>query len=242
MVHLIFAALAAAAPRCWDIYERVLAHSAASPHPRFISYNEHIAIFEDGDRIISSRANVDYRDDGLARVADERFGYDPIVTRAVEPGPPELGPYGPGRAMWLPPPPGAPTIATVRVKSAVACTNEGIETYRGSRVYHLRFHGADPQRAHLRALWVDARSMDVWKVALAAPVRLVDGSAAAYDLANYEVELSYRGPYLVVDHVTWSLGEKAFSQSTTYRGDYTFSGYSFPAALPSSYFVPALQK
>lgn len=235
MLHVIFAALTAAGS-CWNVYERVLAHNAASPHPRFISYQEKIAIFEDGDRIISSRANVDYRDDGLARVADERFNYDPIVTRAVEPGPPELGPYGPGRAMWLPPPPGAPTIATVRVKSAVTCTNEGIQKYRGYEVYHLTFHGADPNRPHLRALWIDTRTMDVWKVALAAPVRLVDGPAAAYDLADYEVELGYRGPYLVVDHVTWTLGEKAYSQSTTYRGEYSLSGYSFPATLPPSYF------
>jgi len=95
-------AVADALPNCWDIVSAALRHRAASIHPPFILYNEISHVTDNGDMLIQNHESVAYRDDGVARVWDERFGYDPYVTRASDPGPPELGPYGARRSAWLP--------------------------------------------------------------------------------------------------------------------------------------------
>jgi hypothetical protein len=67
-------------------------------------------------------------------------------------------------------------------------------------------------------------------------VRFDDDPQGPRPLALFEVELGYVGPYLVVDHVVWSYRRHQYSQVSTYFGEYNFSGFSFPDALPGAYF------
>jgi hypothetical protein len=222
VMHLALAALTAM-PSCWGLYDKALAHSAAAVHPPYITYSERIAITTDGQPLIISFANIIYRDDGMARVSDERFGYAPIFTRNPEPGPPELGPYGTRREMWLPLDADAHTIAAVRAAGRVTCAIEP-EVYRSRATYHLTFHGADPLRAHLDDLWVDVRTGEIRKLRITAQ-------------GDFEIELGYHGGYLVVDHVTWSYDRRTEGQPTQYFGEYTLTDFSFPKELPASYFA-----
>ncbi|HET9095514.1 MAG TPA: hypothetical protein VFN37_02535 [Candidatus Baltobacteraceae bacterium] len=240
MIHLLLAALTAT-PSCWDIYDKALTHSAASAHPPYITYDERISITDDDESLLRSAAHIDYRDDGMARVADERFDYAPILTREVEPGPPELGPYGPGRSMWLAPPPGVPTIAVLRARGMVRCANEGMERLKSREVYHLAFRGANPARAHLDDLWIDAHSYDIWRLRVTGPVALLASANSSIGLGKYDVEMAYQGPYLVVDHVVWSYRERIYSQYADYTGEYTFSDFAFPRELPPSFFASVAQ-
>lgn len=240
MMHLLLAVLAAIPP-CWGIYDVALTHSAASAHPPYITYDERISIAHDGESLLYSSAHIDYRDDGIARVADARFDYSPFVTRNLEPGPPELGPYGPGRSMWLPPPPGEPTIAALRANGNVTCALEGKERLKSHDVYHLAFRGANTARAHLDDLWVDVQSHDIWRLKVTGPVTLLADANSSIGLGSYDIEMAYRGPYLVVDHVVWSYRERVYSQNAYYTGEYTFSDFAFPRALPASYFASVAQ-
>lgn len=230
----------ASMPSCWSIYDKALTVSASAPHPPYISYTERIAVTEDGESLLTSRAHIDYRDDGVARVADERFAYSPFLTSSVEPGPPELGPYGPGRSMWLPVSPGVPIIAAVRANGSVTCTIGGRERYRSHDVYHLVLRGANPSRAHLNDLWIDVRSYDIWKLGITGPVQLL-GESGSLGLADYQVELAYQGPYLVVDHVVWSYRRRMYSQEAHFFAEYSLSGFAFPRELPPSYFASVTQ-
>ena len=67
-------------------------------------------------------------------------------------------------------------------------------------------------------------------------VVFVDDPSTAPALANFEVELGYSGPYLVVNHVVWSYRRHVFSQYANYFGEYTLGNFSFPDRLPASYF------
>ncbi len=229
-------AAAIGVPPCWDIFDTAVRHRALAPHPTYVSYNERIFVAEDDQRLVQSTAHVDYRDDGLARVRDERFNYEPIVTRHAEPGPPELGPYGSERDSWLPQRDMLPTIAKVRTQGDMSCTIDGVEAYKGHSTYHLVFSGASDRRPSLKAMWVDTQSKDIWKVIVSGPVLFEDGPQQPLSLASFEVELAYAGPYLVVDHVVWSYRRHEYSQTTRYFGEYTLSDYTFPPALPPSYF------
>lgn len=240
MIHMLLAALAAM-PSCWGIYDAALTHSAAAPHPPYITYDERVSVNQDGEALLRSAAHIDYRDDGIARVADERFAYDPFVTRNVEPGPPELGPYGSGRSMWLPQAPGVPTIAALRATGKVSCSIAGVGPYRSRQAYHLIFRGAIPARPHLDDLWVDVQSHDIWRVDVTGPVDLLAGADSSIGLGKYEIELTYSGPYLVVDHVTWRYRQRVYSQEADYTAEYSFSGFAFPRELPSSYFASISQ-
>lgn len=224
---------------CWNIYDKALAHSAAAPRPPYVSYNERTSIFVDGEPLMRTNARIDYRDDGLARIADERFDYVPFVTRTLDPGPPEIGPYGTSRDLWMPASTDVKTIAAVRARGSVTCTVRDTETPGGSHAYHLAFTGANPRRPHLDDLWVDGASADVMKVALTAPAPIAGAVAGPSAFAQYDVELRKHGAYLLVDTVTWVCRQRIYSQQTQYAGEYAFADYSFPQALPSSYFALA---
>lgn len=236
MIHMMVLAALAAVPQCWDLFDGALRHSAGAPHPPYVTYSERISVTEDRSPLFVSFARVDYRDDGLARVSDARFNYEPFVTRHAEPGPPELGPYGNGRAMWLPDADGLPTIAHVRTLGNVSCILAGEEPYKDHDTYHLSFSGGAPGRPQLKDLWIDAHSQDVWKLVVTGPVTFLDDPDRPLGLAEFQVELAYSGPYLVVRHVVWSYRRREYSQYENYFGEYTYSGYSFPADLPASYF------
>jgi hypothetical protein len=239
MIHTLLLAALGAMPPCWDVFDAALRHSAAAAHPPFVTYSERISVSQDGAPLFDSVAHVDYRDDGVARVSDERFNYEPFLTRHTEPGPPELGPYGQKRAMWLPDQDDLRTIAQVRSAGDVTCTIADEERYKAHDAYHLVFTGAPPGRPALKGLWVDARSQDVWKLVVTGPVSFWDDPRGEHPLAEFQVELGYTGPYLVVNHVVWRLSRREFSQHVTYFGEYTYSGYSFPVAMPAWYFGDA---
>lgn len=238
MIHALVLAAMAALPSCWSIFDGALAHNANAPHPPYVQYSERINVFQDGAPLVSSFANVDYRDDGVARVSDERFDYQPFLTRRAEPGPPELGPYGAGREMWLPDTLGIPVIARVRADTGVQCRIAGEERYKGHRTYHLALSGGSTGVPHVRELWIDAASADVWKLIVTGPVYWGDGTRSQ-NLAEFQVELAYSGPYLVVKHVVWSYRRREYSQYSDYFGEYTFTGYAFPTTVPSGYFAEA---
>lgn len=235
LATLVLAALAA--PPCWDVFDTALRTSALSVHPAYVTYDERISITQNDRRWVESLAFVDYRDDGLARVRDERFDFVPVLTRHTEPGPPELGPYGPGRDAWLPHDQTLPVIASVRAQGDLTCTVRDREIYKGHDTYVLRFGGVPDTRPSIKSLWVDAHSGIVWKVILSGYVRIVDDNGITPALTDFEVELGYSGRYLVVQHVVWELRHKEYSQSSHYFGEYTFSNYEFPQSLPATYFA-----
>lgn len=239
MLPSLVLAAAIGIPPCWDIFDSALRHSAMAQHPAYVSYNEHINVTQDEHRLVQSVAHVDYRDDGVARVSDERFNFEPILTRHEEPGPPELGPYGRKRAIWLPQDQVFPTIATVRSQGDIACRVTGVETYKGHATYHLSFENVRHDRPSLKALWVDTASKDIWKLIVSGYVNFADDPGAAPGLADFEVELAYSGPYLMVDHVVWQYDRREYSQVSRYFGEYTLSDYNFPGSLPKSYFADA---
>lgn len=236
MIHAIVLAALGAMPACWDAFDSALRHSAKALHPPYVSYSERISVTADSAPLLISFAQVDYRDDGVARVSDERFDYEPFVTRHAEPGPPELGPYGEGRSMWMPDTSGLRTIAAVRTAGSTTCTIADEETYKSHDTYHLVFGGGAENRPQLKDLWIDKNSQDIWKLVVTGPIWFLNDEEHPYGLAEFQVELGYNGPYLVVNHVVWKYRRHEFSQYVDYFGEYTYSGYSFPASLPASYF------
>lgn len=234
MIHMLVLAALTALPPCWNIFDGALRHSANGAHPPYVTYSERISVTEDGMPLVRSFANVDYRDDGVARVSDERFNYQAYLTRRAEPGPPEIGPYGSGRDMWLPYSRGVPVIARVRSQGRVRCTIDE-EQYKSRQTYHLTFTGGLQNRPRLEEMWVDVHSSDVWKLIVTGPVNFL-GDDGTPTLARFQVELGYQGPYLVVNHVVWTYQRRIYSQYAEYFGEYTFSGYAFPKDIPASYF------
>ena len=234
MFALVALAAALGIPPCWDIFDAALRHSAASSHPAYVSYDERILVTQDDQRLVQTTAHVDYRDDGLARVSDERFNFEPFLTRYTEPGPPVLGPYGMNRSTWLPQEEMLPTIARVRTQGDMRCEVVDVETYKGHITYRLQFNGSSRKRPALKALWVDTASGAIWKVIVSGYVYFND--EAMPDLADFEVELGYTGPYLVVNHVVWSYRRHEYSQVSSYFGEYMLTGYSFPQSVPAGLF------
>ncbi len=236
MFPSIVLAAAIGIPPCWDIFDSALRHSAMSPHPTYVSYDERISLTQDEQPVVQTVAHVDYRDDGIARVRDERFNFEPVLTRRTEPGPPVLGPYGPARDMWLPQGDVLPTIASVRTQGDLGCSVQGIESYKGHTTYVLAFNGVSSKRPAIKAMWVDTQTEAIWKLIVSGYVHFDGSTQGPNSLTDFEVELGYSGPYLVVNHVVWSYRRHEYSQSSDYFGEYTLSGYTFPQALPASYF------
>jgi hypothetical protein len=243
MFPAIVLAAAFSTQQCWDIFDGALRHNAQGAHPAYISYDERISVTGDDEPILYSLAHVDYRDDGVARVLDQRFNYLPIRTSHTEPGPPELGPYGKARSAWLPLEGASdlPVISSVHVPGTITCTVSGIEEYKNHRAYHLVFGNTDPKKPAIKAIWIDTASQDVWKLIVSGYVMFVDSNEEP-PLAEFQVELGYSGPFLVVNHVVWQLRRREFSQYANYFGEYTLSGFEFPNTLPADYFGAESQR
>lgn len=243
MFPALMLAAAFSTQQCWDIFDGALRHNALGAHPAYISYDERISVIGDDEPLIDSLAHIDYRDDGVARILDQRFNYFPIHTRHAEPGPPELGPYGAARSAWLPLVGASdlPVISSVHVPGTITCTVSDIEDYKGHRSYHLTFGSFDPKKPAIKAIWIDTASQDVWKLIVSGYVMFV-GSDQQPPLADFQVELAYVGPFLVVNHVVWELRVHEFSQYANYFGEYTLSGFEFPNALPADYFGEGTQR
>lgn len=225
-------------PQCWDVFGAALRHNAIGPHPAYVSYDERISVTQDTLPVIYSLAHVDYRDDGTARVEDQRFNYEPIYTNQTEPGPPELGPYGSARAAWFPfdtNDPSLRVISSIHVNGNLTCTLDGVVDYKGHRTYHLVFGNYSPAKPTIKEIWIDTTSQDVWKLTVSGPVYFAD-ETGAQPLADFQVELGYAGPFLVVNHVVWQLHHHEFSQYANYFGEYTLTGFNFPNTLPAAYF------
>ncbi len=237
MFPAVMLAAALSGQPCWDIFGGALQHNAQGPHPAYVSYDERISVTGDDAPILSTLAHVYYRDDGIARVEDQRFNYLPIYTNHAEPGPPELGPYGKARSAWLPLEgvQELPMIASVHVNGNITCTVVGMEDYKSHRSYHLVFGNAAPDKPAIKAIWIDEVSRDVWKVIVSGYILFVDLDASP-PLTDFQVELGYVGPFLVVNHVVWQLRQREFSQYTSYFGEYTLTGFTFPNTLPPAYF------
>lgn len=242
MFPTLVLAVAFASSQCWNVYDDALRHSALAAHPPYVSYDVLTDVTEDEQPLVYSHAHILYRDDGMARVLDERFNYEPIITRHTEPGPPVIGPYGRRRAAWLPQDINLPIIADVRSQGSVDC-GMAEELYRGRPTYHLTFTGGHvDDRAAVKQMWIDTSSHDVWKLIVSGPVAFADDPGGEHPLADFEVELGYTGPYLLVNHVVWKYRRREFSQYATYFAEYTLSSYSFPSELPASYFAQATAK
>lgn len=240
MLAALVLAFSSVAPDCWQIYDEAVRRSALSLHPPYVQYDERIEIDANQRPLVTSRAHVDYRDDGWARVVDARFDNDPFFTRQAEPGPPVLGPYGSQRASWLPNLAEAayPLIGDVRTHGDAQCELAGTQTYKGHSSYHLVFTHAKADRPQLKELWVDTSSYDIWKIALSGYVYFA-GADKEPPLANFQVELGYTGPYLLVNHVVWAYRDHVYSQWDDYFGEYYFSGFQFPQRVSPDLFAAA---
>jgi len=241
------AARAGALPNCWDLAYGAIRHRATAPHPPFILYDETLLIEDDGSPLLQSRRSVAYRDDGLARILDDRFMNRPIITRSMEPGPPELGPYGDRRSAWLPLQQAdyntLPLIGEVRSKnpSGLSCTNDGSQRYKDHDVYRITFTTTHTDKPSVREMLVDARTLEIWKVILSGylPVGLRSDPRNAA-LTDFEVEMAQVGIYLVVSHVTWKYRYYEYSQYSDLFGEYYYSGFEFPSELPRAYFTESV--
>jgi hypothetical protein len=227
-------------PNCWDLTYAALRHRAAAPHPPYISYSETEDLSLDGHQLVVSRPQMMYRDDGMLRVDDDGFVY---LTRHAVPGPPELGPYGNRRSMWLPmdenPSENLPLIGTVNTRNrTMSCRNDGAELYKDHETYRLTFTTIYPNRPSLKALWVDARTSEIWKVIVSGnvPVGLSDDGRGPVGLADFEVELAPYEQYVVVNHITWRYSFREFSQTASFFGEYYYSSFGFPKEVPPGFF------
>ena len=228
------------APPCWDVYDMALRRRAAAPHPAYVTYNERISLVANDQQLVRSTAHIDYRDDGLARVSDTRFDNDPFVTTTTDPGPPELGPYGDNRLSWLPleAVDASPmrVIGDVRAHGNLRCTLGEPISYRGHRSYRVTIGNVPIDRPAVKELLVDTQTYDIWKLTVRGFV-LFRGTDTAPPLTDFEVEMAYAGPYLVVDHVTWGYRLRQYSQYDRLFGEYYFSDFVFPKSLPAALFT-----
>ncbi len=224
-------------PDCWALTIKALQHRAASPHPPYIGYNEYGSISEDERPLLQTNPSVLYRDDGVLRVTDNGFSY---LTRLADPGPPELGPYGNRRSIWLPVENAAdqslPLIGSVRARSPLGCVNNGIESYKDHTTYRVSFASPDRNRPSLRQLWIDERSSEIWKVIVSSPIPVGLGPDQKDALANFEIELAKMGDYVVVNHITWKYSLHAFAQTSNFFGEYYYTAFTYPKEVPAEFF------
>lgn len=216
---------------CWQLVYKTIERSASAPHASFTQYSERGSIMQDGALLQRETIDVLYRDDGLAVVDDSRWAH-PLVSNALEPGPPVLGPYGSRRNVWLalddvelP----YPLIGDVHTHPKSPC-DERDEDYQGAVATRIDLPDQPGDRPGLRTLWLDPKSGDVRKIIVLGRL-LFHGSDAsnAPHYTPFEVEFQKAGSYTVVRHVTWSYRLRYYSQSSQLFGEYYYGGYSFPA-------------
>lgn len=235
MLGFVVAAVLSA-PACWDIYDQALRHRAASSQPPYVQYTQRTVLSADGSEVERANASMSWRSDGLTRVRDDRFPGFTFVTDRPDPGPPQLGPYGASRLSWLPTPSGIPLIGQVRAHDATSCTNLGIESYRGHQVYHLMLEPYDNGKPSVKELWIDTASADIWKAVVSGYLTLTDADEARRPLIDFAIELSPQGPYVMIDHITWSYRVRVYSQYSELFGEYYLGGYSYPTTMDDRVF------
>ena len=240
MLATLLLAATMGTPPCWEVYDAAVRRRAAAAHPAYVTYDERISLIANDQQIVRSSAHIDYRDDGVARVSDTRFDNDPFVTLTTDPGPPELGPYGGNRLSWLPLGTAGSTpmrvIGDVRAHGNLSCTLRDVVTYRGHRSYRVSIGNVPLDRPAVKELLIDTQSFDIWKLVVRGFV-LFTGTDTAASLTDFQVEMAYAGPYLVVDHVTWHYRLRQYSQYDRLFGEYYFSDFDFPKSMPAALFT-----
>ncbi|MDP9023937.1 MAG: hypothetical protein M3N13_01000 [Candidatus Eremiobacteraeota bacterium] len=220
---------------CWKIIMQALDHSAHAPHARFTSYGQRATITQDGRTLENVRANITYRDDGVAFVDDERWVY-PFVSRNLEPGPPVLGPYGDARNMWLGlderPPTALPIIANVRSHPNISCRDAGVDGIGGLPVHHLHVGDEIRNRLGLRSIWIDPATSEIRRVVVTGPLRIYGHGDWVEQSADFTVDVRHVEGYAVVDRVWWRYEQEIFSQRTIVDAEYDFMDYRFSESPP----------
>ena len=223
-----FLLAAALADACWHLVFVAIRHSAAAPHPEYISYSENADITSSGRPFFYNDADIVYRTDGIAYVEDTRFAQGFITHELLEPGPPVLGPYGSARYGWLPTDVlggRLPTIASVENIPNLPCTDEGDETIDGVRYAHLVTGVADESRPALKQIWIGRRSLEIPRLIVSGVVLYQNG----HGLADYQVDLQNIAGYAVVRTVRWTTRVHWYDQNTKLDAVYTFGNYRFTA-------------
>jgi hypothetical protein len=237
---MVLFALSATAARgedaCWQLLYRAVEHNAAVAHPPYVSYNEKLALDEDGRSLEFAHINVTYRDDGIASVDDDRFAH-PFLSAILDPGPPVLGPYGERRAQWLSLGDGDPSlkvIAETETPHRLPCVDVGDETIDGTPYAHLTFPEAATDRPALKAVWIDRTSLRIRRAVVSEWLAFyVDERLAQRRLTDYTLEIAQVGPYDVLTQVNWSYVFKSYGQRTVLSEEYTFAGYRFETRAPA---------
>lgn len=236
ILFMITAAPAAAKDAaCWQFVYRIIERNAASPHVPFISYSETERITDHGQRYEEAAANITYRDDGMAYVDDDRFVH-PFVSTFLEPGPPVLGPYGPGRReSWLAfeqPARGLDVIADARTDERTACVDLGDQTIDGARYAHIVFPESPANVPSLKALWVDRQTFRVQRLIVSGWITFSTESGMVHDLTSYTVDLRRIGGIDVLHDVWWNYTYSVYGQRSRLDAHYSFANFRFDTKPP----------
>jgi hypothetical protein len=221
---------------CWRLLYAAVQHNAAVPHAPFVSYSESVDLQEDGNSIQSARANVTYRDDGVAYVDDSRFDH-PFVSFVLDPGPPVLGPYGGRRQTWLDfgtRDATLPIIADTQTAHAAECKDLGDDTIEGGKFAHLVFPEARGDVPDLKSVWIDRARLTVRRAVMSEYINFYfyDGDITQH-LADFTLEVSQIDGHDVLDQVNWHYSYWQYGQRTTLKEEYKFGAYQFNAQAPA---------
>ena len=223
------------ADACWQTIMHALDASAHAPHARFTSYGEKATITQDGHTLENVRADITYRDDGLAYVNDDRW-VDPFESRSLEPGPPVLGPYGDARNMWLgldpKSKPALPVIADVHNHPTLSCRDAGEQAIDGVSYEHLYVGEERRNRLGLRQIWIAPQSFEIRRVVVTGPLRVYGDGELVEQTADYTVDVQRVDGYTVVDRVWWKYEQQVYSQRTVVDAEYRFLDYRFSEDPP----------
>ncbi|HVA29121.1 MAG TPA: hypothetical protein VNF68_13145 [Candidatus Baltobacteraceae bacterium] len=238
-VAVLFALCATAAradDACWNLLYSSLHHNASTAQAPFVSYSESLDLEEDGQPIEYARANVTYRDDGMASIDDNRFAH-PFLSPILDPGPPVLGPYGSRRDMWLAfgiSDATLPIIADTKTVHRVQCNDLGDETIQRGRYAHLVFSDAHPDRLVLKSVWLDRARLTIRRVVVSEPVNFSSGDGDnSTHYADYTLEVAQVDGHDVITQINWGYSYWQFGQRTDLREEYKFGEYHFAKKAPA---------
>lgn len=222
---------------CWQVLYRALEQSAAAPHVPYIRYYEAINLTEDGQYYEQARANVVYRDDGMAYVDDNRWAH-PYVSRVLEPGPPLLGPYGSHRDSWLSlmqaPNGPLPLIADTHNPPTGRCIDRGDETIDGATVAHLILPDGGRTHPGLKEIWLDRHDWTIRRAVVSQYLTfLVDYEGTKREkLVDYTIHVQQVDGYNVLRQLNWEYTYRTYEQYSTIRAEYRFSNFEFDTKPP----------
>jgi hypothetical protein len=238
-VSVLFALCATSArgdEACWKLLYSTVQHNAAVPHAPFVSYSESVDLQEDGIPIQSARANVTYRDDGVAYIDDSRFDH-PFLSGVLDPGPPILGPYGTRRETWLefgnhdaP----LPIIADAQTAHREECKDLGDDMIDGGKFAHLVFPGARDDGPALKSVWIDRTRLTVRRAVVSEYINFYfyDGDIT-HHLADFTLEVRQIDGHDVLDQLNWHYSYWQYGQRTNLNEEYRFGAYQFNSQAPA---------